>query len=93
MQTQTKRATVGLSGYLDLVMVVLSFRVGGLRGIPAMMRIGRGLGQVAASPTKSLLRHDQMLLGWSHIGMRQYWRDLDTLGRFTRSAPHSGWWR
>ena len=25
--------------------------------------------------------------------MRQYWRDLSSLETFTRSAPHSGWWR
>ncbi len=93
MQIQTARVTVDLSGYPDLVIVLLGFRVGSLRGIPALMRIGRGLGQVVADPPEGLLRHDQMLFGWNHIGMKQYWRDLDTLGRFTRSAPHSGWWR
>lgn len=87
------RATVDLSGYPDLVMVLLGFRVGSLRGIPALLRIGRGLGEVARHPPEGLLRHEQMLLGWNHVGMRQYWRDLDSLDRFTRSAPHSGWWR
>jgi hypothetical protein len=24
----------------------------------------------------------------SHLGMRQYWRDLDRLERWTRSGPH-----
>lgn len=25
--------------------------------------------------------------------MRQYWRDLDSLERWTRSEPHQRWWR
>jgi hypothetical protein len=25
--------------------------------------------------------------------MRQYWRDLDSLERWTRSEPHRLWWR
>ena len=87
------RATVDLSGYPDLVMVLLGFRVGSLRGLPALMRIGRGLGTIGRTPPEGLLRHEGMLLGWNHVGIKQYWRDLDSLARFTRSAPHSGWWR
>jgi len=93
MQSGPTRRTVDLSAYPDLVMILLGFRVGALRGIPALMRIGRGLRDIAASPPDGLLRHDQMLLGWNHVGIRQYWRDLAALGRFTRTAPHIGWWR
>jgi hypothetical protein len=25
--------------------------------------------------------------------MRQYWRDMESLERFTRSEPHKTWWR
>jgi hypothetical protein len=28
-----------------------------------------------------------------HAGMRQYWRDLDSLERWTRSEPHQRWWK
>ena len=28
-----------------------------------------------------------------HLGMRQYWRDLDSLERWTRSEPHRRWWQ
>jgi hypothetical protein len=41
-----------------------------------------------------LLRHENLI--WSlvppHLGMRQYWRDLDSLERWTRSEPHRRWW-
>ena len=28
-----------------------------------------------------------------HIGMRQYWRDADSLLTWTRSDPHRQWWK
>jgi hypothetical protein len=28
-----------------------------------------------------------------HLGMRQYWRDTDSLVRWTRSEPHRQWWK
>ena len=28
-----------------------------------------------------------------HVGMRQYWRDLESLEAWTRSEPHRHWWK
>lgn len=28
-----------------------------------------------------------------HVGMRQYWRDPDSLLKWTRSDPHRQWWQ
>jgi len=28
-----------------------------------------------------------------HLGMRQYWRDFESLERWSRSTPHREWWR
>jgi hypothetical protein len=28
-----------------------------------------------------------------HIGMRQYWRDLESLLSWTKSEPHKIWWQ
>jgi len=28
-----------------------------------------------------------------HDGMRQYWRDFDSLERWARSEPHRQWWQ
>jgi len=28
-----------------------------------------------------------------HVGMRQYWRDVDSLMKWTRSDPHREWWK
>jgi hypothetical protein len=28
-----------------------------------------------------------------HLGMRQYWRDMDSLLAWSRSEPHRQWWK
>jgi hypothetical protein len=28
-----------------------------------------------------------------HVGMRQYWRDFESLERWTRADPHRTWWK
>ena len=93
MPTRPSRTTVALEDYPDLVMILLGFRVGSLRTLPSLARIGRGLAAIKASPPDGLLGHDGFLLGWNHLGFRQYWRDPSALEAFTRSTPHSGWWR
>lgn len=93
MQTVPLRETVDLSDFPDLVVVLLGFKVRRLRALPALVGIGRELSGMRRDPPNGLLEHEQFLFGWNHLGIRQYWRDLDSLGRFTRSAPHAGWWR
>lgn len=34
-----------------------------------------------------------MMFGLMHPGFRQYWRDFDSLERFTRAPQHAAWWR
>ena len=93
MQAATLRETVDLSAYPELVVVILGFKLRRLRAVPAMLRIRRGLAAIRQDPPEGLLAGDQMLFGWNHAGFRQYWRDLPSLEAFTRSMPHSGWWR
>lgn len=87
------RDTVDLSAYPDLIVVMLGFHARRLRGLIPLMKVGRGLGEIRRDPPEGLLAHEQCLFGWNHVGMRQYWRDADTLAAFTRSMPHSVWWR
>ena len=93
MQSTTLRETVDLSAYPELTVIILGFKLRRLRAFPAMLRIGRGLSQIRRNPPEGLLAHEQMMFAWNHIGFRQYWRDLPSLERFTRSMPHSDWWR
>ncbi len=93
MQAGTLRETVDLSVYPNLVMVMLGFKVRRLRALPTLFGIGRGLAEMQRDPPDGLLRHEQSLLGWNHLGIRQYWHDLGSLEAFTRAAPHADWWR
>jgi hypothetical protein len=93
MQAMVHRRSVDLSGYPDLVVVLLGFRVRRWRGLLTMLGIGRGLTKIRQTPPDGLLGDEQLFYGLNHVGMRQYWRDLDSLERFTRSKPHADWWR
>jgi len=93
MQASVVRRSVDLSAYPDLVVVLLGFRVRRLRGIAAILGIGKGLRQIESNPPDGLLSSQQVFFALNHIGIRQYWRDLDSLEAFTRSEPHSRWWR
>jgi hypothetical protein len=93
MQVAPDRQSVDLSAYPDLVMIMLGFRLRHWRGFRALRRIGPGLNQIMRERPDGLLAHEGMMFSLSHIGFRQYWRDLDALERFTRSEPHADWWR
>ena len=89
-----RRTTVDLSGHPDLVVVYLGMTVKSLKGFARLMRTGRQIGEAAAARPDGLLRHENMLFSLipPHLGMRQYWRDLDSLERWTREGIHRGWW-
>jgi hypothetical protein len=93
MQASVTRRSVDLSAYPDLVVIILGFRVRRLRGIATLLGIGQGLRQIASDPPPGLLWSEQFLFALNHVGIRQYWRDLPSLEAFTRSEPHSRWWR
>jgi hypothetical protein len=92
-ETRLDRESVDLSGYPDLVVVYLGFRVGTWRGLLALFGITRGLGAIQRAMPDGLLVHENLVFGLNHVGMRQYWRDLESLEAFTRSEPHRTWWR
>ncbi len=91
MKTQAEIAD--LSAYPDLVVVLLGMRVKTLAGLRTLFGVGRPLGAMARQAPEGLLHHETFLWRINHVGIRQYWRDLESLERFTRSAPHKDWWR
>lgn len=95
MTTPVHRRTVDLSGYPNLVVVYLGMRVNRLFGLKTLLGFGPQISTSVAAKPDGLLSHENMM--WSlfpmHVGMRQYWRDLETLMAWTRSAPHADWWR
>ena len=89
------RQTVDLSAYPDLVVVYLGMTVNMLTGIKTLLGFGPKIeGSVAARPD-GLLLHENIFYSLFplHLGMRQYWRDFESLERWTRSEPHRQWWK
>ena len=90
-----KRDTVDLSGYPDLVVIYLGMKVRRPRGLARLFGLGPQIQKSWKAEPDGLLLHEDLV--WSlippHLGMRQYWRDLDSLERWTRSEPHKLWWQ
>lgn len=87
------RQTVGLSEYPDLVVIYLGVRVRRPRGLLRLLGLGPQMQKSWRQQPDGLLLHEDLI--WSlipHLGMRQYWRDFNSLERWSRSAPHRlGW--
>ena len=87
------RRTVDLSGYPDLVVIYLGMRANSLRGMKTLIGFGPKIEKAVGEEPEGLLLHERMLYSPRHFGMRQYWRDFDSLEAWTRELPHKQWWR
>jgi hypothetical protein len=95
MPTRVNRLTVDLSQYPDLVVVYLGMRVNRLTGVKTLIGFGPKIAKSAAAQPEGLLRHENFVFSLfpMHAGIRQYWRDMDSLLAWTRSDPHRQWWK
>ncbi len=90
-----ERRTVDLSAYPDLTVVYLGMRVNVLAGLKTVLGFGPRIADSVRDNPDGLLLHENMLFSLIplHVGMRQYWRDFESLERWTRSEPHRAWWK
>ena len=95
MPTKVERKTVNLSQYPDLVVIYLGMRVNRLTGLKTLAGFGPKIAASAEQRPEGLLLHETIIYSLfpPHIGMRQYWRDLESLLAWTRSEPHRDWWK
>jgi hypothetical protein len=95
MHTRVERRTVDLSAYPDLVVIYLGMRVNRIAGMKTLLGFGPKISNSAAVRPEGLLRHENVIYSLfpMHVGMRQYWRDADSLLKWTRSEPHRQWWQ
>jgi Domain of unknown function (DUF4188) len=95
MPIRVNRQTVDLSNYPNLVVIYLGMRVNSLRGLARLSKVGPQIQKSAAATPEGLLRHENLLFGLLplHVGIRQYWRDFESLENWTRTLPHQGWWK
>ena len=89
-----ERRTVDLSAYPDLVVIYLGMRVNALTGLKTVFGYGPKIANSVAAKPDGLLLHEALVYSVvpPHVGMRQYWRDFDSLERWARSEPHRVWW-
>ncbi|MGD0127447.1 MAG: phenylacetaldoxime dehydratase family protein [Terriglobia bacterium] len=95
MRTRVERRTVNLSAYPDLVVIYLGMRVNRIAGIKTLLGFGPKISSSAAAQPDGLLRHETFIYSLfpMHVGIRQYWRDPNSLLEWTRSDPHRQWWQ
>ncbi len=89
------RQTVDLSGFPNLVVVYLGMRVNALAGVKTLLGFGPKISRSVAASPDGLLLHENFFFSLipPHVGMRQYWRDFESLESWTRSEPHQLWWK
>ena len=93
--TKVQRLTVDLADYPDLVVIYLGMRVRAWTGLKTLFGFGPKIQKSVEQQPDGLLLHENLLFSLfpPHAGMRQYWRDFDSLERWARSEPHKLWWQ
>ncbi|MFE1598015.1 DUF4188 domain-containing protein [Methylobacterium sp. ID0610] len=83
------------SGHPDLVVIYLGMRVRALYGLKTLLGLGPEIDRAGAARPDGLLHSENgIIYGFRplHMGMRWYWRDMESLERWARSEPHRRWW-
>jgi hypothetical protein len=92
---RVNRRTVDLAEYPNLVMIILGMRVNAWTGIKTLLGIRPKIVKSVSDQPEGLLHHEMFLFSLfpPHAGMRQYWRDFESLETWARSQPHRDWWQ
>jgi hypothetical protein len=95
MAKRVSRRTVDLQSYPGLVVIYLGMRVNRMTGLKTLLGFGPKIADSVSARPDGLLSHENFLFSMfpMHLGMRQYWRDMESLLRWTRSDPHRAWWK
>jgi hypothetical protein len=96
MGQKVNRLTVDLSAYPDLVVIYLGMRVRAWAGLKTLIGIGPQIERAGKGRPDGLLHvENNIIYGLFpfHVGMRWYWRDFESMERWTRSDPHRLWWQ
>lgn len=95
MTVRVQRTTVNLSEFPDLVVIYLGMQVHNLRGLKTLISFGPKINSAVAAKPDGLLLHENIIYSLvpPNVGMRQYWRDFQSLENWSRSLPHQDWWK
>jgi hypothetical protein len=94
VSSRVLRQTVDLSAFPDLVVIYLGMRVNAWIGFKTLFGFGPQIRNSVNQKPDGLLRHEIFIMSLMplHLGMRQYWRDFNSLEAWSRSPPHRDWW-
>lgn len=94
MAAKVNRVTVDLQAYPDLVVIYLGMRVNSWRGLGTLFKFGPRIRASVEAKPEGLLLHENLIFSLfpPHFGMRQYWRDFESMEAWSRSMPHQKWW-
>ena len=89
------RRTVDLSAFPDLVVIYLGMRVNHWTGLKTLLGFGPQIAKAVDARPDGLLLHENFVFSLTppHAGMRQYWKNFESLERWARSEPHRQWWK
>lgn len=95
MKAKVNRRTVDLSAYPDLLVIYLGMRVNALAGLKTLFGFVPKIAKSVEAKPDGLLLHENIIFSLfpPHLGMRQYWRDFESLESWARSEPHRVWWQ
>ena len=96
MPSTVDRRAVDLAAFPDLVVIYLGMRVRTFAGIKTLLGLGPQIDKAGVARPEGLLHFENNIifrLFPLHIGMRWYWKDFDSMERWTRSEPHRTWWQ
>jgi hypothetical protein len=93
MPQRPKRETIDLSPYPNLVVIYLGMRVNTMTGFRTLLGFGPQISASVEAKPDGLLLHENLYYSLRHVGMRQYWRDFESLEVWSRSEPHIQWWK
>lgn len=87
------RTTVDLAPYPDLVVMYIGLGLRSPRGLFTLLHLMRRIRRAVKARPDGLLLHEIVLFPPFQIGMRQYWRDFDSLEAWAGAPPHRTWWK
>src|SRR4051812_3656568 len=95
MAMKVQRETADLSAFPDLVVIYLGMRANSFKGLGRLFSLGPQIEASVKDRPDGLLLHERLIYGLFplHLGMRQYWRDFESMERWTRQMPHQQWWK
>lgn len=94
--TAVRREVPDFSACPDLVVIMLGMQVHTGYGLKTLLGLGKPIDAAVVGRPDRLLHYENRIifsLRPTHIGMRWYWRDPQSLEAWSKSDPHRIWWR